>query len=224
MKKILLFLFSLFFINQLSSQCSYNIYPQYINITAAQTITAQNNYYWVCENVVLTVDSSLSGTFFLEQNSKIIFSKASMGCDAVFAKSSCTVINTSPGCVAITGNPSNVIVQNTGTGSAAIGFTCPIVNYIYNGVSGPCLATGINENSVNNTDVQIYPNPNNGKFTFDLTIKSDICVTNAIGQIILKETLFNGKHNVDLSTQPIGIYFIHITNKSSSQTFKIIKE
>lgn len=224
MKYFLFFIFSTFIVNTLTSQCNYNIYPQYINITAAQTITAQNNYYWICENVVLTVDSSLAGTFFMEQNSKIIFTKASRGCDAVYAKSSCTVINTSKGCVAITANPSNVTVQNTGSGSAVIGFTCPVVNYIYNGVSGPCLNTNVNEIPVDHQNLQIYPNPNNGKFNIELIQNSDVCVTNFIGQIVLLESFFNGRNLIDLSNQPNGIYFLRVSNKSSKQTYKLIKE
>lgn len=224
MKNILLLTLSFFLINRLSSQCSYNIYPQYIKITTTQTITAQNDYYWVCENVVLTIDSSKAGTFYLEQNSKIIFTKASMGCDAVFAKNSCTVINTSPGCVAITGNPSNVTVQNTGSGSASIGFTCAIVNYVYNNVSGPCLATGINENSFKGDSFKITPNPSNGKFTIESELKGEICLINAIGQTVVKEALLTGKHNIDLSTQPNGIYFLQITSEGLRKTIRIIKE
>ncbi len=226
MKKYLLLLFSVLIVNQISSQCSYNIFPQYIKITAAQTITAQNTYYWVCENVVLTVDSSQAGTFFLEQNSKIIFAKASMSCDAVFAKSSCTVINTSPGCVAITGNASNVTVQNTGSGSAAIGFTCPTMSYVYNGVSGPCLGiTGINKISLKENGIQIYPNP----VSKNLQIKSsenktinNLLILDIVGRIVLEQ-----KENCDqINVQDLenGIYQLIITSEDKKHSVKFIKQ
>lgn len=225
MKKYLFLLITAFLINQVSSQCTYSVYPQYIKITAAQTITAQNTYYWVCENVVLTVDSSLAGTFFLEQNSKIIFAKASTSCDAVYAKSSCTVINTSPGCVAITANPSNVLVQNTGSGTAVIGFTCPVVNYIYSGVTGPCLSTGINNISLNENNLQIYPNP----VAKTLQIKGSenktidkVIIIDLLGRIVLEQ-----KENTDqINVQDLdkGIYQIMITSEGKKYSNKFIKE
>ncbi len=72
--------------------------------------------------------------------------------------------------------------------------------------------------------IKIYPNPHNGIFTVELVDESNVYVTNVIGQIILKGILNKGKHNVDLSIQPNGIYFLEISNTRSRQTFKLIKE
>lgn len=223
MKKYILFLFSVFIISTVSAQCNYNVYSSYIKITAAQTLTAQNTFYWVCQNVVVTVDSSLAGTFFMEQNSKIIFNKASMGCDAVFAKSSCTVINNSSGCVGITGNPSNVTVQNIGSGSAAIGFTCATVNYIYNGVSGPCLSTGIYEISNSKTNPQIYPNPvsiNEVLFIENDNEPCELTLYNMNGEFVLS----NGANKNQLKLQNVscGFYMIKIKSKNSEVWKKLI--
>jgi outer membrane protein assembly factor BamB len=91
--------------------------------------------------------------------------------------------------------------------------------------SSLCMSTpnAINEENLD-SGTAIYPNPSNGKFTIELKYDSDICITNTIGQIVFRESLMNGKHNIELSKQPNGIYFLKASNSNSKQVHKLIKE
>ncbi|MCD4745922.1 MAG: PKD domain-containing protein [Bacteroidales bacterium] len=128
-------------------------------------------------------------------------------------------------------NPQNIIYNIPGdfsvtlTATNAAGSNTEIkTDYIH--VSG----VGINENIVNNNKIQIYPNPNNGKFivSSDVLFVKDVVIkiTGINGRLIYSDTKINysGKYfdKIDISKYPKGIYFIKIINEGKTYSGKII--
>lgn len=71
--------------------------------------------------------------------------------------------------------------------------------------------------------LKIFPNPNNGSFTIDFTSKSQITITNVLGEIVYDQSMEIGKQNLSLLTQANGIYSVKITDiKGSISTKKIV--
>jgi hypothetical protein len=82
--------------------------------------------------------------------------------------------------------------------------------------------------SVSNSVLSVFPNPGKGVFTISNAIKTaqfDVVITNALGQIIITES----KENVteltfDLSTYSRGIYYTKVTTTEGTKLFKIVLE
>jgi hypothetical protein len=79
-------------------------------------------------------------------------------------------------------------------------------------------ATGVGEQNYTHS---IYPNPGNGLFNITIDGEYTIMVTNAHGQQVMT-TSINGDYMLDLSNQPNGIYFIKLTNQTTSMIEKVI--
>ncbi|MCG9880998.1 MAG: T9SS type A sorting domain-containing protein, partial [Bacteroidia bacterium] len=72
-------------------------------------------------------------------------------------------------------------------------------------------------------NTKIYPNPSNGIFTIENGQEnSEAIVYDLLGKIVFTQKLSN-KINIDLSTQPKGVYFIKIIG-AKSESFKLILE
>lgn len=87
---------------------------------------------------------------------------------------------------------------------------------------GPC--SGIAENLAGLSGFGVYPNPNSGEFVIDTPVKMDVTIVNALGQVIVKIALEEGKNQVDLNTQAKGVYFVQFKNGSILKTVKIVKQ
>lgn len=82
------------------------------------------------------------------------------------------------------------------------------------------------QRKIDNWNVYVYPNPNNGNFYFYTTLKTDedidFSVFDASGRLIKKG---NGKGqekiNIDLQNVVTGIYFMHVSTNYYSITIKI---
>ncbi|MCF8365993.1 MAG: T9SS type A sorting domain-containing protein, partial [Bacteroidales bacterium] len=84
-------------------------------------------------------------------------------------------------------------------------------------------ATSISDQ--NASSFSIYPNPNNGRFTL-VTGGDDMynfVVVNMQGQQILTSET-SGSTTIDLSDQPKGVYFIRLSNTTSTSIEKIVVE
>jgi hypothetical protein len=69
------------------------------------------------------------------------------------------------------------------------------------------------------TSVNIYPNPNNGLFTIDLTSDSELKVYDAIGKLIHSKRLKVGANVLDLKNKvETGIYIIEISNAKGNKS------
>lgn len=74
------------------------------------------------------------------------------------------------------------------------------------------------------TDVAIYPNPNNGIFSVELPDgKSIISIYNAIGQKVYQSES-SDKVVIDLKELPSGLYFVNVKNSYTNITEKVIIE
>lgn len=84
---------------------------------------------------------------------------------------------------------------------------------------------GINTNISNNFN--IYPNPNNGKFSIDLKepkSKIQVDIYNVWGQKIYESStlLPLPTNEINFSSQPKGVYFVKINDGEKNQIEKII--
>ena len=88
-------------------------------------------------------------------------------------------------------------------------------------------AKTIDHNSISEEatfELNVYPNPNQGLFNIELTAASQVMITNTLGQVVLNETMEAGKSNLNIESQPIGIYFVRVTQNDKQQTLKLIKQ
>jgi len=76
-------------------------------------------------------------------------------------------------------------------------------------------------------DFNLYPNPNNGSFTVELSQKSDgtLEIFDVIGKLIYQES-FNGTNTliIDLGTVHSGSYMVRIVDGEYSSTKRVIIE
>jgi hypothetical protein len=82
---------------------------------------------------------------------------------------------------------------------------------------------GIQQLSSAKLNVSVYPNPTTGLVTLDLNAATQITITNALGQVILTETVLAGKQTIDLKNQYNGLYFMNLNQDGKQQTIKVIK-
>ena len=82
----------------------------------------------------------------------------------------------------------------------------------------------------NDMNLKISPNPTNGKFTLTISnyqssiINSQLSIINAQGEVIYKSEITNPKSEIDLSSQPSGIYIVSIKSGEKVYHQKLIKE
>jgi hypothetical protein len=86
---------------------------------------------------------------------------------------------------------------------------------------------GVN-NSNENANVQIYPNPSQGAFTVDVQGNKlkpiSIKVYDIVGQIIYETETHSSKTVINLSSQTAGLYFVQVTTETGTVTHKVVKE
>ena len=85
----------------------------------------------------------------------------------------------------------------------------------------------VNDLANKNSQIYIYPNPNNGNFTISLKESTknihSIEITDILGSTVYKkEKIQTNAINIDISNQPKGIYFIKASTKDKVFTNKII--
>ena len=83
--------------------------------------------------------------------------------------------------------------------------------------------TGITKFESTLQNVGVYPNPNNGEFTVNVTDLTSVKILNAIGEVVYSNKLENGNTVVTLNDQPNGIYFVQLKQGSQSKTVKVVK-
>jgi hypothetical protein len=82
---------------------------------------------------------------------------------------------------------------------------------------------------LNESDVVIYPNPTKGALAVEIRNKNPqiphhLAVYNLSGSIIFQRSNVDGYTEIDLSSQPIGMYLMRISSQNSFVTWRIIKE
>lgn len=83
--------------------------------------------------------------------------------------------------------------------------------------------TGISSLSTQKA-ISIYPNPNNGIFSVNIPgDKTEIVITNITGQVIKRVPAEQGGTlTIDISGEPGGIYLLHLTNRETTMTEKLV--
>ncbi len=96
--------------------------------------------------------------------------------------------------------------------------------YVINGLtmidSFKAGATSIGD--VTTTTFAVYPNPTTGIITIDgITSTTKVMVTNTQGQIISNISI-EAAHQLDLSSQPSGLYFVKLVSDQGTKTVKLV--
>ncbi|MES2566837.1 MAG: SBBP repeat-containing protein [Bacteroidota bacterium] len=97
---------------------------------------------------------------------------------------------------------------------------------IFVGKLGPSSTVGIHQVDILN-ELTLFPNPSSGILFINLNNNSfaEIAITNILGELIYKTTTKTQQTEIDLRTEPIGIYLIKMTDENKNVTSKkIIKQ
>lgn len=71
----------------------------------------------------------------------------------------------------------------------------------------------------------VYPNPSaDGMYTLENGADADIIVVDVLGKDLLRANLEKGRHNIDLSGQPAGIYLLHSKDENGTNSVKLVKQ
>jgi hypothetical protein len=114
--------------------------------------------------------------------------------------------------------------------SGNIGYSEYRYIFVRNPYEFPCsTATSVGEQIGLDKLVNVYPNPNQGKFTVEANIAQTeqvrITVTNLLGQevaVISNGALNTHTFQVDLSNQKAGVYMLNVTTSKQSVTKRIV--
>jgi hypothetical protein len=113
-------------------------------------------------------------------------------------------------------------------GDAYTGNVFPNSDGVYSIVSLSATLTGIN--SLDRTEVAVYPNPNNGTFTLEIQPTQsrtfDIRLFNSLGMAVYQQlnVVANGKYSTEICSGdlPEGIYTLTVTGKDANYIRKIV--
>ena len=83
---------------------------------------------------------------------------------------------------------------------------------------------GLQNLSLTTLNVSLYPNPTTGNVTLELNTLTNVLITNALGQVVLTETLPAGKQMIDIKNQTNGLYFVKLNQNGKQQIIKLIKQ
>jgi photosystem II stability/assembly factor-like uncharacterized protein len=89
---------------------------------------------------------------------------------------------------------------------------------------------GIQEHTLTNGTLSVYPNPNQGSIQISLenatSKQSVVMIYDLVGNVVFKsiENAGSSVLNVDLSTVPAGMYIVQVTNGQKLYTSKIVRQ
>jgi hypothetical protein len=84
--------------------------------------------------------------------------------------------------------------------------------------------TGINDLNTSSA-ISVYPNPVNDQLSVSGLSKGDnIKIISITGTEVISTTATSKELEINLTSFPSGIYFLHVKNESSAQTLKIVKQ
>jgi hypothetical protein len=114
----------------------------------------------------------------------------------------------------------NVANSNTACAIMAQGVLAEInqTDYLRFPQQIPPTGLGIDDNTLANNELLIYPNPNNGEFTITYNFKSNsvINIINNLGQVVKNITPNESQTTVNLNNIASGIYTVFIINDNSA--------
>ena len=83
---------------------------------------------------------------------------------------------------------------------------------------------GLAENSLDNMDLVVFPNPVKTLLYLQNANAQNILVTDVFGQTVFAKQIIDQNNEIDLSPLPCGMYFLSVTKMEHKKTIKIIKE
>ncbi len=91
------------------------------------------------------------------------------------------------------------------------------------GSESPCFVSGISQYSNLNTNVSIYPNPNNGSFVIEpnTNTKQTVMVYDVTGKLVLSQTI-NGKAIIDANGLNEGVYNLSISSNEGIANKRLV--
>jgi len=72
--------------------------------------------------------------------------------------------------------------------------------------------------------LKLYPNPGTGWYTLSVTEPAVLTVLNAIGEIVLQQSVRAGDTTLDLRQQPAGVYYVQLNAGDRSSVLKLIRQ
>ena len=93
----------------------------------------------------------------------------------------------------------------------------------------PCgVFTGLEDADLEH-QLNVMPNPNNGRFDLELLLSDTkdlrIEIYNSVGQMIQSfDTLIEGRRSIDLTKHASGIYYVNVSLAGAKVTRKVIVE
>lgn len=201
------------------TSCSFSSSVQTLALCAGQSTTVGNNNYTTtgtytdtlttvsgCDSIVttnLTVGTVIDVTTTVNQDSVVAnatgatyqWINCTMGDSAIAGATNASYIATESGSYAVI-----VTVANCSDTSTCVSLT-PV------GLSA--------KNNVQS--ITINPNPSTGIFVINANITTQVIITDALGRVIMTNTINASKQTIDLSNEANGIYFVKtITNQGQS--------
>jgi hypothetical protein len=87
----------------------------------------------------------------------------------------------------------------------------------------PPVSVIVNVESIEEKNIEVYPNPNNGVFNISLgDLNSDVTIYNAMGQIVYQMSDLTNEIEINLGDISPSLYFINIKNTEIDYTEKIV--
>jgi uncharacterized repeat protein (TIGR03803 family) len=103
--------------------------------------------------------------------------------------------------------------------------------HAFNGADGSnpvsdLTATSINFGiqAINTNPVNIYPNPANDKITVETSGTGYLSIQDLDGQVLITQQLTKPIVQIDISSLPVGVFFVRLNNEKTVSTWKFIKQ
>ena len=89
----------------------------------------------------------------------------------------------------------------------------------------PCSSTGINETTLAEGAVNIYPNPATDELTIEMNKDdySSFSISNSLGQVLIKQSLSAPQSNVHIAMLAAGMYYITLKGSNGNIERKFVK-
>jgi len=84
--------------------------------------------------------------------------------------------------------------------------------------------TGIGKNQIDNTNINIYPNPSTGIYNLQTNTDIEITLTDVLGKIVLTKKINAGTYQLNLTEQANGTYFIKAISNGQVKSKRLIKQ
>ncbi|HQV00008.1 MAG TPA: T9SS type A sorting domain-containing protein [Bacteroidia bacterium] len=90
-----------------------------------------------------------------------------------------------------------------------------------------CFTCNVGINDVSKSQLIMYPNPAGNFITIELPLQTQaglLLITNATGQVVVKQKVTGLKQQIDISTLPIGVYAVQSITDNKLAVSKLIKQ